>query len=490
MMIHEFTASQLASKIQSKELSAREVAKYFYERAQSLNEKLNAFITFNEKILKDAEEIDQRVSRGESLGRLAGVPLGVKDMFCTRGMRTTAGSRILENFVPPYDSTVVSRLRREGALVLGKLNQDEFAMGSSGETSYFGTCKNPWDLTKTPGGSSGGSAAAQSAGLAALCLGTDTGGSIRQPASFCGVYGIKPTYGRVSRYGIVSYASSLDQAGPISKNVTDAAVALEIISGKDPMDMTSSEAPVPAFSQHLNSSMKGKRIAVLKEYENSDGLSSDVYQAYMRTIEYLKKEGAHVEQISCPHAVHGVSVYYLVATAEASSNLSRYDGVKFGYRAKFDNISSTSLKDFYSQTRSEGFGPEVKRRIMLGTYCLASGYYDAYYKKASQVRRLIRDEFIRSMQGFDAIISPVTSTTAFNIGEKISDPVKMYMNDIFTVCTNLAGLPAASVPVGKDKNGLPIGVQVQALPFCEQSVLDVSYAIELAFGSEVGAPHV
>ncbi|MCE3010526.1 MAG: Asp-tRNA(Asn)/Glu-tRNA(Gln) amidotransferase subunit GatA [Proteobacteria bacterium] len=490
MQIHELSAQELSQKIQSKEVSAAEVAKHFLERAQNLNFKLNAFISFNEEVLKEAEKIDLQIARGNKIGPLAGVPLGVKDMFCTQGIRTTAGSRILENFVPPYDSTVVRKLKEAGAIVLGKLNQDEFAMGSSGETSYFGVCKNPWDLSKTPGGSSGGSAAAQAAGLAALCLGTDTGGSIRQPASFCGVYGIKPTYGRVSRYGIVSYASSLDQAGPVTRTVSDAALALEVISGKDALDMTSSDQSVPEFHKNLNPSLHGKRIAVLKEYENSDGLTPDIVNAYEKAIEFLRGEGATVEQISCPHAIHGVSVYYLVATSEASSNLSRYDGVKYGHRAQFENISSTSLKDFYSSTRGEGFGPEVKRRIMLGTYCLASGYYEAYYKKASQVRRIIRDEFLVALQGFDALVSPVTSTTAFDIGKKISDPVKMYMNDIFTVCTNLAGLPGASVPVGKDRAGLPIGIQVQSLPFCEQSVLDVSYALELAFKNSVGAPHV
>jgi aspartyl-tRNA(Asn)/glutamyl-tRNA(Gln) amidotransferase subunit A len=474
--------SEISQAIQSQKITAVEATKFFLQRIHKIDGRLNSYVTLNENAEQDAAAVDARIQKGEKVGVLAGVPFGIKDMFCTKNLRTTAASKILENFVPPYDATVVAKLKAQGIVVLGKLNQDEFAMGSSNETSSFGPVKNPWNLDCVPGGSSGGSAAAQSARLCAATLGTDTGGSIRQPASFCGIVGIKPTYGRVSRYGIVAYASSLDQAGPMVSSVEDAALVLEVISGRDPRDGTTSEQSVPSFRQNLNASMKGVRVGIMKEYLAGQGLHSDVQATTQKALEELKKQGAEIVEVSVPLTEYAVPVYYLIAASEASSNLARYDGIKYGYRADLGDRHVVELEKLYCDTRGQGFGTEVKRRIMLGTYCLSSGYYDAYYNKASQVRRLLRDQFLKAFQSCDVILSPVTAAPAFKIGERISDPLAMYLNDIFTTSTNLAGLPGMSVPFGMSMNGLPIGVQLTAAHYQEQKLLNVGLALENVSG--------
>lgn len=481
--------SEIAEAIQTKKVSAKEVTEHFQKRTQDLNGKLNAFTSLNEKALQEAEALDARIARGESGGRLAGVPFGIKEMFCTKGLRTTAGSKILENFVPPYDATAVARLKKEGVIVLGKLNQDEFAMGSSNETSFHGPVKNPWNLDHVPGGSSGGSAAAQAARMVAGTLGTDTGGSIRQPASFCGIVGVKPTYGRVSRFGIVAYASSLDQAGPMVSTVKDAALTLEVISGFDTHDATTSQKAVPAWSKNLKPDVRGMKVGLMKEYMKG-GLHPDVQKTVENSVETLKRMGAEIVEVSVPMTEYAVPVYYLVAASEASSNLARYDGVKYGYRADFKNLSAVELENFYGLTRGQGFGAEVKRRIMLGTYCLSSGYYDAFYNKAGQVRRLIMNQYLEAFKGCDVILSPVTTAPAFKLGERISDPLTMYLNDIFTTSTNLAGLPGMSVPFGVSQEGLPIGIQLTAGHFEEQKMLDVAFALEGASPVKGKNPHV
>ncbi len=480
----------VSDAVKEKKISAVEVAKFFLMRTEKLNPQLNAFIMMNANVLSDAEAVDSRIHTGEAVGPLAGVAFGIKDLLCTKGIRTTAASKILENFIPPYDATVVSRLKKAGAVVMGKLNLDEFAMGSSNETSYYGKCKNPWNTDYVPGGSSGGSAAAQSARLTMGTIGTDTGGSIRQPSSFCGVVGIKPTYGRVSRYGIIAYASSLDQAGPMVSTVEDAALVLEVICGRDEKDSTTSSKTVPTFSKALNPSMKGIKIGILKEYASEGRLDPEVEKNYLNAVEELKKAGAEFIEVSVPLTEFAVPMYYLIAASEASSNLARYDGVKYGYRSDFKDLSAMGLDDFYSQTRGEGFGTEVKRRIMLGTYCLSAGYYDAYYNKACQVRRLLREQYLEVFKKCDAILSPVTVSPAFKIGERVYDPLTMYLNDIFTTATNLAGLPGLSVPFGFSKLGLPIGVQVTGAHFEEQKILNIAYALEAASSVKGKVPHV
>lgn len=483
------TFTEIADAVRTKKVSAKEVTQHFQKRIESLNGKLNAFSSTNEQALKEAEVIDNLISKGEDVGPLAGVPFGIKEMFCTKGLKTTAGSKILENFVPPYDATVVARLKKAGIVVMGKLNQDEFAMGSSNETSFHGAVKNPWNLERVPGGSSGGSAAAQAARLVAGTLGTDTGGSIRQPASFCGIVGVKPTYGRVSRYGIIAYASSLDQAGPMVSNVKDAALTMEVISGFDGFDSTTTQKSVPAWSKNLKTDVKGMKIGLMKEYMTGE-LHPDVQKTVENSVETLKKMGAEIVEVSVPMTEFAVPVYYLVAASEASSNLARYDGVKYGYRAEFKNLSAVDLEEFYGQTRGQGFGAEVKRRIMLGTYCLSSGYYDAYYIKAGQVRRLIMNQYLEAFKKCDVILSPVTTAPAFKIGERIADPLAMYLNDIFTTSTNLAGLPGMSVPFGLSQDGMPIGIQLTASHFEEQKMLDVGYALESASPVKGKQPHV
>ena len=481
---------EISENVRGKKVSAKEVAQFFYTRAQKLDPQLNSYISLNDKVLTEAEALDKKIAAGESVGPLAGVPFGIKDMFCTKGLRTTAGSKILENFVPPYDSTVVEKLKKSGVTIIGKLNQDEFAMGSSNETSAYGNVKNPWDTERVPGGSSGGSAAAQAARLCAGTVGTDTGGSIRQPASFCGIVGVKPTYGRVSRYGIVAYASSLDQAGPMVSSVEDAALTLEVISGRDERDSTTSARAVPTFAKDLKQDLKGLKIALMKEYNASSGLHADVQKTVQKAIESAKERGAEIVEVSVPLTEQAVAMYYLIAASECSSNLARYDGVKYGYRAKFDSLGSVDLDQFYMRTRGEGFGQEVKRRIMLGTYCLSSGYYDAYYNKACQVRRLMRDQYTEAFKKCDVILSPVTTSPAFKIGERVSDPLAMYLNDIFTVSTNLAGLPGMSVPFGMSESGLPIGVQLTSAHFEEQKMLNVGFALEKASSVAGKVPHV
>ncbi len=479
MDLNTASFKQISDSVRSKKVSALEVTRHFLKRIQSIDPKLNSYISMNEKAEDEAKAIDARISKGEDPGLLSGVPFGIKDMFCTKDLRTTAASKILENFVPPYDSTVVARLKAAGITVLGKLNQDEFAMGSSNETSFFGPTKNPWNTAYVPGGSSGGSAAAQAARLAAGTVGTDTGGSIRQPASFCGVVGVKPTYGRISRYGIIAFASSLDQAGPMVSCVEDAALSLEVMSGQDIKDATTSDHPVPQFSKNLKEDLKGMKVGLMKEYL-SGKLHPDVQKTFELAIETVKKRGAEVVEVSVAMTDQAVPMYYLISASEASSNLARYDGVKYGYRTPVDTLAGLDLDEFYMKTRGEGFGREVKRRIMLGTYCLSSGYYDAYYNKACQVRRMLRDQYQQVFKQCDVVLSPVTTSPAFKLGDRISDPLAMYMNDIFTVSANLAGLPGMSVPFGKSADGLPIGVQIIASHFEEQKMLNVGYSLEQA----------
>lgn len=481
---------EISSAVKAKKISAVEVANYFSGRIDKLDGQLNSYISRNQNLSKEAAAIDARIAKGEDPGPLAGVPFGIKDMFCTKGLKTTAASKILENFVPPYDATVVAKLKSAGITILGKLNQDEFAMGSSNETSYFGPTKNPWNTACVPGGSSGGSAAAQAARLAAGTVGTDTGGSIRQPAHFCGIVGVKPTYGRVSRYGIVAYASSLDQAGPMVSTVEDAALTLEVICGRDERDSTTANKAVPQFSKGLKEDLKGMKIGLVKEYAHQGGLHADTEKTMQAAIDDLKKRGAEIVEVSLGLTENAVPMYYLIAASEASSNLARYDGVKYGHRAHFNNLGSIDLDQFYNQTRGEGFGKEVKRRIMLGTYCLSSGYYDAYYNKACQVRRLMTDQYREAFKKCDVILSPVATHPAFKIGERISDPLAMYLNDIFTVSTNLAGLPGMSVPFGMSADGLPIGVQLTAPHFEEQKMLNVGFALEKSYAFAGKVPHV
>lgn len=481
--------SEVVEAVKTKKISAKEVTTHFQKRIEALNPKLNAFTSLNSRALKEAELIDTRISQGEDVGPLAGLPFGIKEMLCTKDLRTTAGSKILENFIPPYDATVVARLKKAGAVVVGKLNQDEFAMGSSNETSFYGPVKNPWNLECVPGGSSGGSAAAQASRLCMGTIGTDTGGSIRQPAGFCGIVGVKPTYGRVSRYGVIAYASSLDQAGPMVSSVKDAAMTLEVIAGFDHHDSTTSQKQVPQWSKSLSSSVKGLRIGIMKEYM-TDALHPDVQKTVENSINTLKQMGAEIVEVSVPMTEFAVPVYYLIAASEASSNLARYDGVKYGYRADFKNLSAIDLETFYGQTRGEGFGSEVKRRIMLGTYCLSSGYYDAYYNKAGQVRRLITNQYLEVFKNCDVILSAVTTSPAFKLGERVADPLSMYLNDIFTTSTNLAGLPGMSVPFGLSKDGLPIGIQLTSAHFEEQKMLNVACALEEASPVKGEKPHV
>lgn len=485
MDLNSASITEIANAVRSKKTSASEVARHFLSRIERLDKAFNSFISVNDRALDAAKSIDERIARGEPVGPLAGVPIAIKDLLCTDGLRTTAASKILEKFVPPYDATVVERLRAAGAVVIGKTSLDEFAMGSSNETSAFGVVRNPWDPTCVPGGSSGGSAAALAARLAPAAIGTDTGGSIRQPASFCGVYGIKPTYGRVSRYGIIAYASSLDQAGPMAHSTSDCAVLLEAMAGKDRFDSTTANVEVPRWSTELRTDLKGVRIGLPKEYF-SEALDGDVTRVTEQAIDALKRAGAEFVEVSLPLVKHAVPIYYLIATSEASSNLARYDGIRYGHRSK---EMPSGLDDFYSSNRGLAFGTEVKRRIMLGTYALSSGYYDAYYLKASKVRRLLRAEFLQAFKSCDAILSPVSTTPAFEIGSRISDPLSMYLNDIFTTATNLAGLPGMSVPAGFSTRGLPIGVQVMAKHFDEQCIFDVARTLEASLGLQGRVPH-
>ncbi|HHT9135160.1 MAG TPA: Asp-tRNA(Asn)/Glu-tRNA(Gln) amidotransferase subunit GatA [Candidatus Avalokitesvara rifleensis] len=472
--ICELTAFELREKTLSGKLTAKKVVEELFAQIEEKEPLIGAYLTLDkEGALKTAEEIDARVKRGERPGLLTGVPVAVKDNICTRGLRTTCASKILGNFVPPYDAHVVERLRAEGAIIVGKTNLDEFAMGSSTENSGFKPTKNPWDVRCIPGGSSGGSAAAVAAGMAYVALGSDTGGSVRQPACLCGVVGLKPTYGRVSRYGLVAFGSSLDQIGPIAKDVRDAAILLQVIAGHDRRDSTCAAAPAPDYLSTLDDPIAGVRIGVPKEYF-AEGLNKEVHQAVEGAIRTYKGLGANVVEISLPHTMYAVAVYYIIATAEASSNLARYDGVRYGYRT----TSSDGLISMYSRSRAEGFGSEVKRRIMLGTYALSSGYYDAYYLKASKVRNLIRQDFLSAFEKVDVVLCPTSPTPAFRLGERIENPLEMYLSDVFTIPANLAGIPGISIPCGFTRDNLPIGMQIMGKHFDEATLLKVARAFE------------
>ncbi|MEO0457675.1 MAG: Asp-tRNA(Asn)/Glu-tRNA(Gln) amidotransferase subunit GatA [Cyanobacteria bacterium P01_A01_bin.114] len=466
---------ELHQQLTSKERSAVEIAQAYLDRVQALEPKLHSFLTVTaDTALAQAQQIDAKIAAGEALSPLAGIPIALKDNLCTQGIRTTCASKILENFVPPYESTVTQRLAAAGAVFLGKTNLDEFAMGSSTENSAFQLTANPWDLERVPGGSSGGSAAAVAAGQAPIALGSDTGGSIRQPAAFCGVVGLKPTYGLVSRFGLVAFASSLDQIGPFGRTVEDAAILLGAIAGHDPKDSTSLNVKIPNYTQHLTTDLKGKRVGLIKE-TFGDGLDASVNNALQAAIEQLKVLGADVKEISCPNFGYGLPTYYIIAPSEASSNLARYDGVKYGHRYEDDNLIS-----MYAKTRADGFGAEVKRRIMIGTYALSAGYYDAYYLKAQKVRTLIKQDFENAFESVDVLLSPTVPSTAFKAGEKVDDPLNMYLSDLMTITVNLAGLPAISLPCGFDSAGLPIGLQLISNALREDILFEVGSAYEQA----------
>lgn len=473
MELYKLTIHELREKLKRREISARELTSEFLKRIEKVDNDIHSYITITkDESLKQAEDLDNKVKAGKDLP-LLGIPLAIKDLICIKGIRTTCGSKILSNYVPPYDATVIKKLRESGALFLGKLNMDEFAMGSSTETSHFGVTRNPWNLDVIPGGSSGGSAASVSADECAGSLGSDTGGSIRQPASMCGITGLKPTYGRVSRFGLVAFASSLDQIGPMTKDVTDTAILMNVISGRDPLDSTSADLPVPDFTKSLLNNVKGLKIGIPKEYF-VEGMDGDVEKSIRDAVELFKKLGAEIKEVSLPHTDYAVSAYYVIAPAEASSNLARYDGVKYGYRT--DN--SKNLLSMYKKTREEGFGAEVKRRIMLGTYTLSSGYYDAYYLKAQKVRTLIKKDFDDTFKNCDILLTPTAPTPAFKIGEKFDNPIQMYLSDIFTISVNLAGVPAISIPCGFSKNGLPIGLQIIGRHFDEETIIRAAYTFE------------
>jgi aspartyl-tRNA(Asn)/glutamyl-tRNA(Gln) amidotransferase subunit A len=474
--LYRLTIHELRDLIRKGEVSPVDAVKSYLDRIDAVEGRVHAFNRVTrQEALRAAEQYQAMQARKASLPALAGIPVAVKDVICTQGVPTTCSSRILENFVPPYSATVIERLRAAGAVVLGKTNMDEFAMGSSTENSAFKTTRNPWDLACVPGGSSGGSAAAVAADMCAGALGTDTGGSIRQPGGFCGIAALKPTYGRVSRYGLVAFASSLDQIGPMAKDARDAAILLGAIAGHDPMDSTSADVPVPNYEAALGGDLRGLRIGIPAEYF-IDGMEPEVEAAVHGAIKALEGLGAVRVPVHLPHTAYAIATYYLVATAEASSNLGRYDGVKYGYRTP----KSEHLIDMYMKTRREGFGPEVKRRIMLGTYALSAGYYDAYYLKALKVRTLIRRDFTQAFESCDAIVTPTSPTAAFRIGEKADDPLQMYLADVFTISANLAGVPGISVNCGFTAAGLPIGLQILGKPFDENTLLRTAHAYEQA----------
>ncbi len=467
--ITKFKLTELITKIKKKQLSSTEITEAYINRSEK-SKKLNSFITNNfDRAIAMAKKFDEKPELNK---KLPGIPFAIKDLFCTKDIRTTAGSKILENFIPTYESTVTQNIINEGGIIFGKLNCDEFAMGSSNETSFYGNVQNPIDENLVPGGSSGGSASALAARLTPATLGTDTGGSIRQPASFTGTVGLKPTYGSCSRYGIVAFASSLDQAGPMTRDVKDCAILFNVISSYDKKDSTSVDFKRPNYFENLNDDLKGKKIGIPKEYR-VDGMPKEIEDIWSKGIEVIKSKGGKIVDISLPNTEYALPTYYIVAPAEASSNLARYDGVKYGFRSEGEN-----LIEMYERTRSEGFGDEVKRRIMIGTYVLSSGYYDAYYLKAQKVRRLIKNDFDDAYKIVDAILTPSTPSSAFKIGEKLNDPISMYLNDIFTVPINLAGLPAISLPAGNDNSGYPLGLQIIGRPFDEQNILDIAYSIE------------
>ena len=473
MELCQLTAYQLHEMLMRKEVTSREITESVLKRIAKVEDRIHAFITLTPDVARQQAALaDARIQKGETTP-LTGIPLAIKDLICTQGVRTTCGSHILENYIPPYDATVIEKLKAAGAVLVGKANMDEFAMGSSTENSFFGPTRNPWDLERIPGGSSGGAAAAVAAGECIASLGSDTGGSIRQPASCCGVVGIKPTYGRVSRYGLVAFASSLDQIGPFSKDVRDAALLLQAICGHDFRDSTSVNVPVPDFTQSLVDNVRGMILGIPKECFR-EGLDPEVESAFREAVRNLEKLGAKTVEVSLPHSEYALAVYYILAPAEASSNLARYDGVKYGFRAK----GSFDLMEMYKETRSQGFGAEVKRRIMLGTYALSAGYYEAYYRQAAQVRTLVRQDFEKTFAHCDVLLTPTAPTPAFKLGEKVDDPLQMYLSDIFTIPCNLAGLPGLSLPSGFSKQGLPIGLQILANHFQEEKMLRAAYVYE------------
>ncbi len=470
----ESTALQIQEKILSKEIRAKDVIKLFFERMKDIEPHVQAYITINEEdAIKKATEIDKKLERNEKLGLLAGIPIAIKDNICTKNLHTTCASKILKNFIPPYDAFAVKRLKEEDAIIVGKTNLDEFAMGSSTENSSFKITRNPWNYDYVPGGSSGGSTAAVAADLSFMALGSETGGSVRQPAALCGVVGVKPTYGRVSRYGLVAFGSSLDQIGTVTKDVRDAAVLLQVIAGHDLHDSTSAQVPVPDYANGIDSGVDGLKIGIPKEYF-AEGLNKDVDSAVKDALKIYKQLGAKIVDVSLPHTEYAVAVYYIVANAEASSNLARYDCVRYGYRTD----RASGIIDMYCRTRSEGFGNEVKRRIMLGNYALSSGYYDAYYLKASKVRSLIKKDFDIAFEKVDCIICPTSPVPAFKIGERANNPLEMYLSDIYTIPANLAGIPGISIPCGFSKEGLPIGMQILARHFEEKKLLQIAYTFE------------
>jgi len=474
MQLHQLSAYELHRLIKAKEVSVEEVVTSLLQRIERVEKKIKAFLSiYKKEVLNEARKWDKKISSGEEIGTLTGIPIAIKDNICLDRTETTCASRILKNFYPPYSATVLEKLRKAGIIFLGKTNMDEFAMGSSTENSAFQITHNPWNLETTPGGSSGGSAAAVAGEEVPFALGSDTGGSIRQPAAFCGVVGLKPTYGRVSRYGLIAFASSLDQIGPIARTVRDCAYLLQAISGKDDLDSTSLDYPVPDYSQCLIPELQGIKIGLPKEYFIR-GIEEEVKKGVLTATKVIQDLGAEIEETSLPHTDYAIATYYLIATAEASSNLARYDGVGYGYRTK----KKTNLIDMYKKSRQEGFGEEVKRRIMLGTYVLSKGYYEDYYGKAQKVRTLIKDDFNKVFRDFDAIITPTSPTVAFKIGEKMKDPLKMYLSDIFTISANLAGIPGISIPCGFNKDNLPIGLQILGKPFEEETILRIAYAYE------------
>ena len=470
MDLHKLGAHELRGLIEQKKTSPKEIVQDLFKRIEKIESKVRALCLLDkEDVLTQCENLENLSHKG----RLFGIPVVVKDNICVAGQDTTCASRILKGFKPPYDATVVSRLKAEGALILGRANMDEFAFGSSCESSCYGPTHNPWDLKRIPGGSSGGSAACVAADETILAIGSDTGGSIRQPASLCAVVGLKPTYGRVSRYGLIAFASSLDQVGPLAKDVSDAAILMNVIAGDDPMDSTCVNEQVPDYTKSLVNNIKGIKVGVPKEYF-AEGLDKEVKEATEKALQILKKLGAQVKGVSLPHTEYAIADYYIVATAEASSNLARFDGVQYGYRSP----NFTNLSGMYRKTRGEGFGEEAKRRIILGTYALSSGYYDAYYLRALKVRRLIKEDFDYAFSNCDCIITPTSPTVAFKIGEKLDNPLAMYLSDIYTISVNLAGVPAISIPCGFNQEGLPIGLQIIAKPFAEEILFRVAYTFE------------
>ena len=479
MDLDSLTIDSARTAVAERKTTATALAEAFYNKIQKDDPQIGAYLILSKnRAMETAGRIDRLVAQGADLPPLGGVPVGIKDVMVTRGVRSTAGSKILGNYIPPYDCTAVARMEAAGAIVLGKLNCDEFAMGSSNENSAFHPVRNPRDTSRVPGGSSGGSAAAVAAGMAVVALGSDTGGSIRQPASFCGVVGLMPTYGRVSRYGLIAFASSLDHIGPLARTVKDAAIVLRTIAGRDPMDSTSADVPVPDYVAELEKPIRGLKIGVAKEYFG-EGLDSEVRNAVETAIEKLRSLGCEIVPVSLPHTEYAIPTYYIVATAEASSNLARFDGVRYGYRAR----NARALSDMYRRSRDDGFGAEVKRRIMLGTYALSAGYYDAYYLKAQKVRTLLTRDFDEAFKKVDAIVTPTSPTAAFKLGEKVNDPLAMYLADIYTVTADLAGIPGISIPCGETHEKLPIGLQILGRHFDEATILRVAHAYEQATAS-------